>query len=224
MAQRTRPRGFTLVELAVTVAIVGIVAALAYSSLERFRPRAHIANTATELQSLLHGARQTALASGREVLVMVFPNCPTREGTGRVVVYQNGDPAFFSGGGAPNFAGYDCTVQAAGPGSEVLDVLDFPQGVRVGPATGLGLSRRLAAPYDRIDVTRDCAFCDGDGAARRGAIRFDSRGRAWFHDRNGPAMAAPSGSSFSVASTEIGGTRALVIQASTGSVHAVNEG
>jgi prepilin-type N-terminal cleavage/methylation domain-containing protein len=221
---RARTRGFTLTEMAVVVAIVGIVAALAYDSLERHLPRAHIANTATELQSLLHGARQTALAGGRDVLVMVFPNCPNPEGTGRVVVYQNGDPAFFTDAGTPNFAGYDCTVLAAGAASEVLSTLDFPRSVRVGPANGLGLSRRLAAPYDRIDVTRDCAFCNGDGTSRRGAIRFDSRGRAWFHDRNGAAMAAPAGSSFSITSAEIGGTRALVIQASTGSVLAVNEG
>jgi prepilin-type N-terminal cleavage/methylation domain-containing protein len=223
MARTGARRGFTLVELAVVVAIVCVVAALAGASLARLRPRAHLANTASELQALLRGARQAALASGRDVVVMFFPSAVTPEGTGRVIVYEDGTFDFFSDAPAVNFDDYDPLVLRVGARGDVLSTLDFPASVGVGPANGLGASATLNAPYDGIVVSRDCSFCRPDGD-RRGAVRFDGRGRATFHQANG-APAPSKGASVSVTSPELGGdTRMLIITSSTGAVRAVSGG
>jgi prepilin-type N-terminal cleavage/methylation domain-containing protein len=221
---RRAGRGFTLIEAAVTVAIISIVAALTYSSLERYRPRADLANAAAELQSLVHQARQAALASGVPVFVLVFPDLDTGGGArGRVVVYQDGDFSFLQTPATVDFDAYDPTALPAGARSEVLSTLDLPRGVTFGPATGLGADATLPAPYAGVDVTKACSFC-ASGGDHRGAIQFDSRGRATFHDANGTALPDVVGVSLSVTSAAVGGPRTLLITAGTGSVRLLVRG
>jgi prepilin-type N-terminal cleavage/methylation domain-containing protein len=224
--ERNRAGGFTLVEAAVVVAIVAVVAALAYTSIARFRPRANLANTATELQSLIHGARQAALANGRDVLVLLFPDQATSTGTGRVIVYEDAASDFFSDAAAVNFDGYAPGTLATGPGDEVLSTLDFDAGVTLGPATGRGPGATLERPYDLIVVSTDCSFCSA-GAGRRGAIRFDARGRAAFFDGNGLPLSENNedrGASFTIESAETGDLRTLVITSATGSIRVLQRG
>jgi prepilin-type N-terminal cleavage/methylation domain-containing protein len=223
-----RSRGFTLVEMAVVVGIIATLTGLAYAGLARLRPRGELANTAADLQAALHGARLTAMAEGRNVVVMFFPRYQVGESVGRVILYQDGDFNFFSGAfGVPlTFGGYNPAVLASGPNSQVLDSIDLPKGVVIGPAAGMGPAATLAAPMSAVDVTRACSFCatTGDG---RGALVFDSRGRVTYYDQNGPALstaALASGASVSVFSADLQGTRTLVISTATGAVRAFNNG
>ena len=185
-----RASGVTLIELMIVVGVIVIITTLAGVSLQRARPRANLAGTAVELQSLLAGARQQAMASGWEVAVLIFPAHPTGGGaTGRVIVYQDGDANFFLTTSTLNFDNYDPAVLAAGPSSEVITSLDLPSTVQFGPAAGMGTAAKLVAPYATIPVNADCTFCGGAGTARRGAVVFDSRGRATFHAAAGAALA-----------------------------------
>jgi prepilin-type N-terminal cleavage/methylation domain-containing protein len=192
----TRRRGFTLIELMVVLAVAGILAGLAVSSFGRARPRLKMTGFLVELRGLLHGARQTALLTGKPVVVMVFPDQVTPSGTGRIIVYQDGNGDFFSAAAPVNFGGYDPTTQVAGSLSEVLEVLDLPPNVRVGPIDGMGSAATLKAPFAGIAVNTRCGFCTGAGG--RGAVVFQPLGHVTFQDANGPALALPSGASLSL--------------------------
>lgn len=221
---RTRADGFTLMEMMVTIAIIGVIAALGYSSLTRLRPRATLASTVTELSSLLHDARMAAVGSGHDVAVLVFPTTVGQTGTlGRILVYEDGNYDFFTDAGAVRFAGYDPLTPVAGDRSQVLVTYDLPAGVVLGPATGLGGSAKLPAPLDAVDVTKPCPFCDA-GSPPRGAIRFDPRGRATFYDAAGVKAAAgfSTGGALALTSTDVGGLKVLAVVASTGAVRLVN--
>lgn len=221
-------KGFTLVELATVVAIIAVIATLAWSSMSRMRPRGALASTTAELAAAIHGARLTALADGRNVVVMIFPNFPVGRGQGRVIVYEDGDFNFFStvAGVTPTFGAYDPSVLASGPNSRVLGTFDLPQGVVFGPPTGMGAGAVLPAPLNLVDVTRPCSFCNA-GGDNRGALAFDSRGRVTYYDQNGPPLgtaALISGASLSLFSNDVQGTRTLVIGTATGAVRAFNNG
>ena len=214
---RRRARGFTMVEVMTVVGIAAVLAVLAYSSFSRLRPRARLADASNELVALVHGARQHALATGNDVVVMVFPQYAGPDSTGRVVVYEDGDFALFGATSTPNFAGYDPAVAVAGPRSDVLVTYDLPRTVVVGPATGAGTGTAMPAPLAGIPIDVDCSFC-ATGGDRRGAIRFDARGRASFFSGNGLPIANQLGGTLSLAAPEVDGQRTLVVTAGTGSV------
>jgi len=219
-------RGFTMVEMAVVLAIIAVLTAGGYIAISRQRPRSYLANTAADVHALLHGARLTAMANGHNVVVMVFPDLNTPGGgRGRLVLYEDGAFNFFSNA-APageNLDSYDPTLRRAGANSVVLEVLDLPRDVRVGPTTGMGATAVLTAPLDGIAVNVACGFCRA-GGDRRGAILFDPRGRAWFYAQNGAPMALTQGASFSFFSPLIPGSRTVVITNATGAVRTFNNG
>jgi type II secretory pathway pseudopilin PulG len=200
------------------VGILGIVTAIGYFGFGAQRPRQELNRFALELRALLHGARQSALASGRQVVVMVFPDHPNDlGGTGRIVLYEDGDFDFFSSAAAVNFEGYDPAAPGpSGPRSQVLDVVDLPSRVVVGPSTGMGPGAVMPAPFGGIAIDVDCAFCTGAG--RRGAVVFDPRGAVTFHDRNAAALALPVGASLSLTAPESQETRTIAIAAATGAM------
>jgi prepilin-type N-terminal cleavage/methylation domain-containing protein len=219
-------RGFTLVEMAVVVAIAGTLAVLAWTNLWRLRPRAQLADASSELVALVHGARQHALATGNDVAVMFFPTYSEAGGTGRVIVYEDGNADFFLDTGAVNFASYDPAVLRRGSRSTIVADYDLPRNVVIGPASGAGPSATLVAPLAALPINVDCSFCAG-GGDRRGAIRFDSRGRASFYSAN-TGMGQPAvnvvGGSVSLTAPEVAGQRSLLVTSGTGSVTLHNQG
>ncbi len=214
------PRGFTVVELVVTLAIALVLGALAWSNLWRLRPRAQLADASSEVAALLHGARQQALASGHDVVVMLFPLYANGSGTGRIIVYEDGDFSFLSGTGNPNFGGYDPAQQRTGPSGSIASTYDLPSSVLIGPSDGAGASSSLPAPLSSIPINLDCSFCQTSGD-RRGAIRFDPRGRAFFYSAvagNGQPAVGIQGGSFSLTSPDTNGQRTVIVTSGTGSV------
>ena len=220
------PRGFTLVELAVVMAIAVALGALAWSNLWRLRPRAQLADASSEIVALVHGARQHALATSHDVVVMFFPRYAASGSVGRIIVYDDADANFLTAGSSPNFGSYDPAVLKHGNRSTVVADYDLPRNVVIGPVAGAGASAALVAPLAGIPINVDCSFCEA-GGIRRGAIRFDSRGRASFYSGNtggGQPAANVVGGSLSLSAPEVGGQRTLIITSGTGSVTLRNQG
>jgi prepilin-type N-terminal cleavage/methylation domain-containing protein len=218
-------RGFTLIEMAVVVAIVGVLAALAITSLERSKPRANLSSTSQELHALLRNARLNALATGNPTIVAFFPDFANRRGgVGRVLVLEDAAGTFFVSSSPTNFSNFDPAGETGE--TEVLLRLDLPRGIAL--ASGAEAPPSFGAPYDRVTVGA-CSFCATGGDAR-GAIRFDSRGRATFFSTAG-APADAWGASLALSmrarrtTDQLGpGVRLFVITASTGSVKSFARG
>ncbi|HVP66532.1 MAG TPA: prepilin-type N-terminal cleavage/methylation domain-containing protein [Anaeromyxobacteraceae bacterium] len=218
-----RQSGFTLLELAIAIAISVTLAVLAYTNLWRLRPRANLADASSQLAALVHGARQQALATGHNVAVLVFPDYAGPNSTGRVVVYEDGDFNLFSAAANPNFTTLNPGSPASGPNSTIIATWDVPSTVTIGPVTGAGATAALPAPYATIPVNVDCSFC-GNLPDRRGAVVFDARGFATFYNNVGLALPNTTGGSLSLAAPDVSGQRTLLVTAQTGSVSLWNQG
>lgn len=192
MKREGNQRGFTLLEMMVVLAVVAVVAAMVAFGFGRQRARSGLAGATVELHSLLHGARQNALASGFPTVVMVFPGFTTSGGAaaGRIIVYEDHEGTLFNASAPINFGAYDPAVPAAGPQSLIIDTMDIPREVTVGPPDGQGGSVLMPVPFDRVPVNTACTFCGAD----RGAIAFDVKGQATFYAGNGPPAFLQGGS------------------------------
>jgi prepilin-type N-terminal cleavage/methylation domain-containing protein len=227
---RRSQRGFTLLELMVVVAIVVTIAVLSWAAFGRQKPRQSLNGFTLEFGGLLHGARQTALATGKPVVVMLFPTTTTVIGTGRAIIYQDGNGDFFLPAAAVNFGTYvPSSSPAAGTASEVLEVLDFPGNVVLGPVDGQGAAAAMPAPFANIAINQPCVFCTG--ANNRGAIVFDPVGSVTFYSGNGAPAALPWGASVSFYASNPGlpttaatgaEVRTIAIVATTGALRTIN--
>lgn len=219
--RRPSGRGFTLIEMAVTVAIVGVLAALAAVGMQRFKPRAGLASSAVQLTALLNAARQNALSTGNDTVVMFFTQFGNPlGGTGRVILYEDQMFNFFSGAASPNFGNVltsPASPIAPNSSSDAFETLDLPRGMSFG--FGGVATPTLAAPYDLI-TAGSCSFCSSTG---NGAVVFDSRGRARFYSANGAPLAI-AGGTVALQGSDVAGYRLVVITSTTGSVKAFNRG
>jgi len=214
------------------VVIIGIAAAMAVFLFGRQKSRQEVDQTALELRALMNGARQTAFATGQPVALVVFPDLLTSSGRGRFILYRDGNFSLFSAAAAVNLENLDGANPAADSRSEVLDTVDLPRGMEIGPLTGQGPASVMPAPFAGIAINVACGVCTGAG--RRGAFVFQPNGSVTFQDRNGPPLARPQGASISItktantsvdtttavtrANTESWEVRTIVVAASTGAM------
>jgi prepilin-type N-terminal cleavage/methylation domain-containing protein len=211
-------RGATLVELVITVAVMAILSTVAYTSLARARPRANLMGSTTELEAVLRNARQNALSTGRDTVVMVFPQNKNQQGgTGSIIAWEDTTHTFF-GGTAPNFASFDPAKPAAA--DNLLGKLDLPLGITFG--LGGVAAPTLEAPYSGIGAGA-CSFCatGGDG---RGAVVFDPRGRARFYSAPGAELSVFGGTVALQGTPNVEGYRLLIISKPGGSVRVLDNG
>lgn len=189
--QRPKPRGFTMIEMMIVVAIMGVMMVLAVAAYRRAAPRATLHSVSAEIESLVHSARQHAMAHGVPVAVMVFPQYQPKslKWTGRIVVIQdasdpassilNGEAPLHLGNYRPDPNAADAFQLEAPAGGKVVTYLDLPPNIVFGPDDGAGAATRPPYPLMGIKVDVACSFCLDDGD-RRGAVVFDRTGRPTF--------------------------------------------
>jgi len=224
--RRRPPFGFTLTEVMVALVVVGVMTGVSYGVMSRFKPRAAFRGIGAEIKSLIHQARQQALASGVPVAVLLFPNYQETGFQGRLVLVQDSSvPAssLFNAAATVNFDNYDPSRPANPDCSSAshcpdVSILNLPQNVTVGPSTGFGTAA-LVFPYNRITTNVACSFCKSTGD-QRGAIVFDDHGHATFYSGAATVSGGVGGASFSIQGADLGNASVItfVVTAITGSV------
>ncbi|WP_040327863.1 type IV pilin protein [Acidovorax delafieldii] len=93
-------RGFTLIEVMIVVAIVGILSAIAYPSYTEYIRRGHRAEARAALLQAAQWLERAATATGTYPLTASFPNTLTTVPSGRYSVAVASPPASATAGAA----------------------------------------------------------------------------------------------------------------------------
>lgn len=186
-----RASGFTLVEMMVVVAIVGVLAMLAAAGYERLGQRAALQNATFDLQGALSWARSRAIERGSNVWVIIYPqgkrNAPTG-GKGAYFVYEDLTMRFAKPG-EPTF-GYDDfridnsfnPLDTEGQLLQTNYMEDYKGGAISFARVG---STVFPAPFTGLAPVA-CSVCVGGGS--RGALVFTGDGTVRFYDGAGALL------------------------------------
>lgn len=208
-----RSRGFTLLEIMITVAIIGVMSALSFALLDGLRSRTSFGSEAGAVDGALRRARAEAYGRGRTVAFVVDPS-PT---TPRWWIVD---------------AGINFNLSTFNPNNPA-NVIE--QGTlnsaRIGFGPTAGYNKALPLPYSGVPVLAAkspvkpfCSFCGGGPTGTDiGAIYFDSSGGARFSA--GPSSAP--GQQFTLSGTELKTgltrTRVYIVVAANGLIDTFEE-
>lgn len=171
-------RGFTLIEVAVTVALAAIVAALAITTVTAARRNASVGSTAWELATRFKGLRGRALGDQRDlVFVAVDAQGNDARGCGALAPARCARWFLLAPEDGWSFASFDPASPATD--AEIVDSEQLPRGIRL----HLGaVDRPGPVPFDSARVldsalTRACgadgALCVAFRYSRNGEVRAE---------------------------------------------------
>ena len=185
-----RERGFTLIELAVTVAIIGILAAITAVGITGMRPRAQLNTAVAQIPSILSAAQQEAAARDAAVWVGWIPGSLASGTPSRLVVYRdwnlNFDPATvatpFSKSALESAAAADkeaspCLAPAACRIDEVEQVLELPTRVVQVSSSKFVSDANIPGPLKwwsslSAAAPTGCSFCSTTYPGQAGWLEF----------------------------------------------------
>lgn len=168
-----RQYGLTLFELALTLALVAVMAGIATPSLGRWRAEAALQREAYALLGALHAARSAAITRGEPVVL-----CQT---TAAAACLAASAPAH---GWAVFIDGPGGTAGRLDPGDELLQRVELPAELR------LQGSRRVLTywPTARAGTTATLVLCHARGGALAVIVSQTGRPRLAHTDAAGDAL------------------------------------
>lgn len=158
-----RPRGFTLIEMAVVLGIVGVLAALGYQALGVLQRRTVVATALNDVTAQVRDLRVQALARGAPAVFVIDP----QRGLYWSLIDRDSDfdPELFAADPRYDEADDADLILASG---ELPSEIDFVRPPSTDP---------LPAPYQALPTGADCSFCETVGSTRLGVFVFQTDGR-----------------------------------------------
>lgn len=174
-----RRRGMTMLEVLIVIAILGIIGALAVGIMNRMTPRANFSSNSAEIVGSLAEAQGLALATQRNVWLMVFISTANSADSG-FLIYEDPDGDFDFASYGPSGSGSTATFAVQETGDRIVASRYFrepPFDGKIRFATS-GTTFKLTAPFS-TDVT-PCSFCTSSGGFLKGAVVFEPSGETRF--------------------------------------------
>ncbi len=204
LSRARRSRGFTLLEVMIVLAIVGVITAISVTSAQQIGARNATQNAASDLSTVLQNARARAEQSGADVYVMVYPTMKRdgslTGGSGALVVYEDARGDFLTATGPcdgsastarcgwTNFAPPSNVFPVPNSGGRFVQIVyldDYPKkNVRFGKSS----ASAFTAPFTGVGTLANangCSFC----GATKGAIVFTGEQQLRFLDNSGAPVA-----------------------------------
>lgn len=195
MGPRTH-RGFTLLELMIVVAIIGLVATMSVSTFIQLGAKNATQSAANDIYSILQSARSRSEQRGSDIYVMIFPRFDKKTsalagGRGALFVYEDVDGDFLTGTGScagsaecswTNFLPPNNIRSVNTERDRLLNTIYLEDYPRSNVQFGKDPLQPWTFPFDGIGATANagCSFC----SATKGAVLFTD-GQAMLLDDTG---------------------------------------
>jgi prepilin-type N-terminal cleavage/methylation domain-containing protein len=183
-------RGVTLIEIAVALAILGIITALSIGAMSGARPRMDINSMSAQLAATVGEAQARAFRNRRDVWLIVYvasDDPPAKNGG--YFIYESLSGTF-------DFGSYSVAdgPQPQMPGDVVGSPLWFRPEITSGRVSFADPDPTFALPALFVgNAESACSFCTATDDGRRGAMVFSPDGEVTFRDGTGSTLGLTQG-------------------------------
>lgn len=175
-------KGFTLVELMVSIAVVAILSAIALPSMNDFLVKMRVDNEISEMQRLLLTARNMAINTGKNTTV-----CPLTNGTcttnwaGEISVFTNDANTLANG---IDYTGSTTVTDIDGNSTTTIndELVKIKEAIKSGDKLQFADSSVIYTPAGRLltpTVTRTFSYCPKGNADSSRGIDISVSGRSY---------------------------------------------